>query len=77
MVLHRTLEKWDVISGGETLAKRGLLKSSRMIGGEIENAVSSRTVRRRLVSAKLPGRMARKIPLLTIANLKKRKNLAE
>lgn len=59
-----------------TLAKRDPFKSSRAIASEIGNVVSSRTVRRRLLTANLPGRIARKVPLLRQANLKKRKNFA-
>lgn len=43
------------------------------IAGKIGNVVSSKTVRPRLVSAKLPSRIVRKIPLLTTANLKSTK----
>ena len=59
-----------------TLAKRDPFKSSKAIANEIGNVVSSRTVRRRLVAAKLPGRIASKVPLLRQPNLKKRMNFA-
>ena len=59
-----------------TLAKRDPFKSSKAISSEIGNVVSPRTVRRRLLEAGLPGRIARKVPLLKTANLRKRKNFA-
>ena len=58
------------------LAKRDPFKSSKAIAKEIDNEVTSRTVRRRLVSSNLPSRMARRVPLLRNANLQKRKNFA-
>lgn len=60
-----------------TLAKRDPFKSSRAIAAEINNEISARTVRRRLYNMKLPGRIARKVPLLRKANLEKRKHFAE
>lgn len=59
-----------------TMAKRDPFISSRAISAEIGNIVSSRTVRRRLYSANLPGRIARKIPLLRQKNLKARQTFA-
>jgi len=38
--------------------------SSKAISGEIDNEISSRSVRRRLEEANLPGRIARNVPLL-------------
>lgn len=58
------------------LAKSDPFLSSRTICAQIENQVSARTVRRRLQDAKLPGRIARKVPLLRGANLKSRKEFA-
>lgn len=60
-----------------SLAKRDPFKSSRQISAEINNVISARSVRRRLTDAKLPGRIARKVPLLRQQNLKTRLNFAK
>jgi len=58
------------------LVKRDPFKSSRTIANEIGNIVSSRTVRRRLAIANLPGRIARRVPLLRSANLQMSKKFS-
>jgi len=58
------------------LVKRDPFKSSRTIANEIGNIVSSRTVRRRMAIANLPGRIARRVPLLRSANLQMRKKFS-
>ena len=52
-----------------TLAKKDPFTSSKAISAEIGNVISSRTVRRKLQRANLPGRIARSIPLLRKKNL--------
>lgn len=47
-----------------SLAKKDPFMSSKAISGEIDNEISSRSVRRRLEEANLPGRIARNVPLL-------------
>lgn len=59
-----------------TLAKRYPFISSREISADICNVISTRTIRRRLADAKLPGRIARKVPLLRKKNLKMRLSFA-
>ena len=60
-----------------TMAKKGPFISFRAISAEIGNIFSSRTVRRKLYGANLPGRIARKIPLLRQKkNLKARQTFA-
>lgn len=47
------------------LAKADPFKSSKAIREEIDSDITARTVRNRLVEAKLFGRVARKVPLLS------------
>ena len=58
-----------------TVAKKDPFISSRAIFAEICNTVSSRTVRRRLFGANLPGIIARKIPLIRQKKFKGTKDL--
>lgn len=58
------------------MAKKDPFMSSRAISAAIGNEVSAQTVRRRLLQAKLPGRIARKVPLMRKQNIKMRLQFA-
>lgn len=58
------------------LAKSNPFASSRTIGAQIGNEISTRTIRRRLQNSNLPGRLARKVPLLRANKLRSRKEFA-
>ena len=52
--------------------KRDPFMSLRQISGEINNEVSSRTIRKRSQGANLPGRIVRRVPLLRPHHLRSR-----
>lgn len=59
------------------MAKKNPFCSSKVISAEIGNIVSPPTVRRRLQKANLPGRLAKKVPLMRKNNLQMRLQFAE
>lgn len=59
------------------MAKKNPFISSKAISAEVGNVISPATVRRRLQQAKLPGRIARKVPLMRKQNIKMRLSFAK
>lgn len=59
------------------IAKSDPFKPSRVIAAEIDNVINASSIRRRLQLAKLPGRIARKVPLMRPKNLIMRQNFAK
>lgn len=58
------------------LAKKDPFMSSKAIAAEINNIISPPTVRKRLQQSRLPGRIARKVPLLSRKNIRNRRQFA-
>jgi len=67
----KTLEHYIV-----TLSKKDPFKSSKANAAEIGNSVSAPTIRRRLQNASVPGRIARKVPLMRKKNITMRQTFA-
>lgn len=59
------------------ISKKDPFKSSKAISAEIGNLVSAPTVRRRLQQADLPGRIARRVPLMRQKNITMRLNFGK
>lgn len=59
------------------MVKKDPFISSKAISAELCNEISPQTVRRRLLQAKLPGRIARKVPLMRQKNIKTRLEFAK
>jgi len=71
---RKTSQKLDRRIGHES--KRNPFKSSKNIKIDLDLNVSARTVRRRLQEQSLNGRIARKVPMLSKKNIKKRIDFA-